>query len=172
MANWKQVEGFPSYEASDDGRVRALGRFVRNTLTSVRWIPPNERKPQKHPGGYRQISLSKDNCCRSHFIHILVARAFVSGYAPGLEVNHINGDKADNRAENLEWCTRQANIDHAENVLRKRPRGERHGNAKLTTTDVLAIRQSSDSRTALARRFGVTNSAIDQIINRKGWTHI
>lgn len=63
--------------------------------------------------GYVQVWIGK-----ARFrIHQLVAHAFCGGYAEGLIVNHKNGDKLDNRAENLEWVTRSQNAAHAHNVL-------------------------------------------------------
>lgn len=56
------------------------------------------------------VKLSRDGISRYHNIHILVARVFVKGYSPGLEVNHKDMDRTNNASDNLEWMT------HAENV--------------------------------------------------------
>ena len=53
------------------------------------------------------------------FVHRLVALAFVPGWREGLEVNHKNGDKTDNRADNLEWVTHSENHRHSRDVLLK-----------------------------------------------------
>ena len=57
---------------------------------------------------------------KRHYLHRLVAEAFISNPSGKLEVNHINGNKLDNRAENLEWATRSDNMRHATHVLGKR----------------------------------------------------
>ena len=62
--------------------------------------------------GYMKVVLYQKNGKRKDFnVHRLVANAFVCGH--GEEVNHINGNKRDNRAKNLEWCTRDENLEHA-----------------------------------------------------------
>jgi hypothetical protein len=63
------------------------------------------------------VRLSKKGYALTQRIPRLVAASFVPGFAPGLEVNHINGDKTDNRAINLEWCTPSENQLHRFRVL-------------------------------------------------------
>ena len=68
--------------------------------------------------GYRRISLEKDNGKRSGVdVHRLIASTFLGPIPKGMWVNHENGDKADNRVENLKVDTPSYNHHHAFNVL-------------------------------------------------------
>lgn len=142
--NWKQVEGWPPYWVSDDGRVwsESSGRLLKG-LTSR--------------DGYNKIHLSYSGRRKQMFRHRLVAEAFVSG--TGDQVRHLDGDKANNNASNLAWGTCQ------ENILDKwrhgtMPHGSSHHSATIPVEDVPAIRRSRESNSAIARRYGVSRTAI------------
>lgn len=97
---WKPINGFEDiYEVSNLGNVRnANGRI---------------RKPFLIPKGYLMVDLFR-NYERTHArVNRLVAEAFIPNPENKPEVNHKNGDKADNRAENLEWSTKSENMLHA-----------------------------------------------------------
>lgn len=106
--------------------------------------------------------------------HSLVARAFVKGYRSGLQVNHKNGIKTDNRSINLEWCTGAQNVQHTFKVLgRKGLAGRNNGAAKLTARDVKSIRvllkRGNHFQREIAELFGVTQTAISAIKRGRLW---
>lgn len=70
-------------------------------------------KPNKDKFGYLRLSLSKNNKSKSFRIHRLVAMMFIPNPYNYKEVNHIDGNKENNHADNLEWCTRSQNVKHA-----------------------------------------------------------
>jgi len=111
---WKDVQGFEGrYQVSNMGRVRSLDRW--SLEEHPRFIKGMMLKPSLNNHGYLRISLSDGLRNYKHYeVHRLVALHFVHGYKDGLVVNHINEIKTDNRAENLEWCTQQYNLNYSD----------------------------------------------------------
>lgn len=127
----------------------------------------------KDKDGYLQVSFW---CCGARLtkkIHRLVAESFI-GDVRGLDVNHLNGVKGDNRASNLEICTKSQNHIHARNTLGVLI-GEGNGASKLTRADVVEIRRlragGATSR-ELAARFGVQRRNIDRVVDRTRWDSV
>ena len=105
---WQPIVGYPGYEVSDFGRVRSLkngGRILAQT---------------KNHKGYLRVKLTKNGISTQFLVHRLVGWAFNSGFRDGMQINHLNGDKSDNRPENLEWCTPSENLQHAYDVLNRK----------------------------------------------------
>lgn len=124
-------------------------------------------KPQPNSKGYLRVSIGM----KRYFVHRLVAEKFVHNPDGKPQVNHINGDKTDNRASNLEWVTNADNRAHAvETGLQIH--GESCPWAKLTEKEVLYIKSSSDSRKELAARFGVSPTTISSIRNGRTWKQV
>ena len=127
-------------------------------------------KPGKQSRGYLTVSLydgSSPKKPRSFCVHRLVADAFLG--SSDLQINHKNGDKSDNRVENLEYCTAGHNIRHSVNVLGNN-KGTRNGRAKLTPEIVEQIKQSTESNVSLGLRFGLSSQHIGQIKMGRYWS--
>lgn len=108
---WRPVIGFEKfYEVSSLGRVRGLRRSTRKSKT----IPAFKiLAPRINRGGYVQHGLSEKGKSKNHRAHRLVAVAFVDNPFNYTYVNHKDGNKTNNAADNLEWVTPSGNNKHA-----------------------------------------------------------
>lgn len=105
---WKDIQGYEGYyQVSNLGRVKSFPR--RGTHINKIHI----LKPSKNRKGYYQVVLSKNSEYQSKKIHRLVAKAFLENPNNYQQVNHIDGNKENNRVDNLEWCTNEYNMKHA-----------------------------------------------------------
>lgn len=151
----KPIIGFDKYEITIGGIVLSNGKAMSPSMKN----------------GYPRVVLRKDGRGISKYIHRLVAEAFIDNPFGKREVNHIDGDKRNNHASNLEWVTAKENVRHSIEFLGNNI-GEKHGHAKLTEEDVLTIRRSRESQRILGAKFGVSHSLVGLIRNRKIWRHI
>jgi hypothetical protein len=158
---WRPVPGHEAYEISNLGRVRTV-RYLR-------------KRPDR--AGYLRIAISKNGkCVRQASIQRLVAETFIENTDGKPEVNHIDGDKSNNRVDNLEWVTPSENRLHAFEIgLMKPISGSRNVRAKLCEDDVRQIRdlmaQGVHNR-VLAPMFGVSRATIQFIRLGESWKHV
>lgn len=151
---WRLCSVCPDYSVSSAGRVRreTRKRGARAGHMIATWNSVN---------GYPKAFLSINGKRVGFNLHTLVATAFCSrGNEPGLVVNHKNGVKTDNRAENLEWVSQAENVRHAVRT------GLHRSVTKLSVSDVISIRsraRAGERRRSIARDFNVSMATISDI---------
>lgn len=117
IEQWRNIPGYEGrYQVSDAGRVRSLSYQVRTVdkvgVERTRRISGRTLRPGSCRG-YLVVNLSGSGTIG---LHILVARVFCHGETPDREVNHMDGNKHNCAAGNLEWVTKKRNMDHAVDI--------------------------------------------------------
>ena len=118
---WKEIKDYPNYQVSNFGRVKTLKYYSNIHKKYYNRELILKEKDNKH--GYKFVSLGcgKRGERKNIAIHRLVAQAFILNPNNYKEINHIDGNKNNNCADNLEWCTRQENVLHAYRLGLKKP---------------------------------------------------
>lgn len=112
IEQWKDIKGYKGlYQVSNLGNVKSLDRIVHTKTGNQKW--KSKVISKSIFGLYYGFNICKNGKKKKIHFHRLVAQAFLPNPNNKKEVNHINGDKLDNRVENLEWVTRQENAKHA-----------------------------------------------------------
>lgn len=163
MTEWRAIKGFEtSYEVSDNGDVR---RVDRGTPSPLRGHIINT--------GYRLFDLYDGKGCRTRVLaHRLVCAAWHGEQPEGRpEVDHLDGNRMNNDWRNLRWASK------LENEENKRLRGchlfgERHGAAKLTEAQALAIINDDRPQRRVAAAFNISQATVSQIKCGYSWPHL
>lgn len=168
---WKPVLGYEQhYEVNTLGQVRSIDRIIKNRRGLVQG---KVLKPFLNKKGYPAIRFYIGGKGLERNPHRLVAEAFIPNPKSKLQVNHINGDKTDNRIENLEWCTNSENQLHAYVTgLQPSRKGENNSNAKLTYDVVTEIKTKYNSGmkiTDISKEINVNLSILRQLIYGRTW---
>lgn len=146
----------------DDYEITRDGQVINKTNGHV-------LKPQPNGKGYLRVSISK----QLQFVHRLVAEKYVPNPNNLPQVNHIDGNKLNNSADNLEWVSNQDNRTHAvKNKLHTQ--GSDCSWSKLTEEDVKYIREHAKEKIQRewAEEYGVSRSTISDILNYRTWKNI
>lgn len=159
---WRDVIGYEGfYQVSNYGRIKSFKGKTERLLTV---------DTKNH--AYAKVLLSKNGCGKTLLVHRIVAKTFIPNPENKPEVNHKNGNKYDNRVENLEWMTCSENTKHAfDTGLAKVLRGTNNGNSKLTSEQITEIRTTyirGDKNfgiRSLAKKFNVSEHTISRIVH-------
>ena len=151
---WVDIKNYEGkYRISNKGRIKSLERQVSHG--GITWTQPE--RIMSHWCGttsyYDCVRLYKGGVGTKFSVHRLVAQHFLPEWNPKLEVNHIDGDRYNNTADNLEMCTHQQNMEHAIAGGLKQDYGEKSVNAKLTNAQAEEVRVKYFIYLAVAKEF-------------------
>jgi hypothetical protein len=173
MTEWRDIDGFPGYQVNAVGQVKSCAR----TVGKSRPRPTAELllKLQDKRGYIVAPLISGEGKRVNRLVHRLVASAFIGPIPEGMEVNHKNGVKSDNRVENLEYLSPGDNQRHSFRSLGRRLTGvavhsEMRPAKKIPDASIPAIVariQAGATQAAIAREMGVHSSSLSIALRRK-----
>lgn len=163
MSRLIKIEGYDLYFVSEDGKVYSDKYKTRRELS--------QRLNRK---GYLYVNLCKNGKYKSVSVHRLVANAFLEKDPDKNQVNHIDGNKANNNVSNLEWTDRYENMQHAFRLgLNIAPKHEQHHAAKLREEDVAMIRdrfRKGEKIVSISKSYpNVSYGCIKGVCSNKNW---
>lgn len=163
------------YKVSNYGRIKSLG--IYHGKTNNFFNKPHILKGRINKGGYVLYSLCNYGNLENFTAHRIVATTFILNPNNYPEVNHKDGNKLNNKENNLEWCTISYNIKHAYDNGLKFAKGyslpkEKNPNAKYTEKQIEEIRKKRENGyklRELAKEYETYESYICCICKRKFW---
>lgn len=177
MREWKPIKGYEDfYEVSNDGLVKSLERRVPYRIKGYTRRHKERLLSQYNDSyGYKIVSLYKDGKSKMKGVHRLVTETFI-GKEKGKQVNHKDGNTANNYVDNLEYVTPKENTWHGITELGHRRDGEHHWHSKVTNEDVKKMRKmyktGDYTQFDLSEIFGLHRGQISKILNHKSWKNI
>lgn len=163
---WRPVVGFEGwYEVSDLGRVRSLHRD-----------PPHIMRPCPNDNGYYHFGASMPGKKKTLRVHQAVAKAFIANPLGLPDVNHLDMNKANNAASNLEWANDHSNQAHATANKVYSPIFNPKRQHKLKAEQVAELRaiyaRGGITYRALGKRFGIDGGTVRKIVLRVVWREV
>lgn len=161
MEIWKTILDYYNYEISSYGRIRNINGYIRKIQTDKK--------------GYSVISIRNDLGIRKTLkIHRLVAIMFLDNPKNLPQVNHKDGNKKNNKVDNLEWCDNSYNQKHAFLNNLQINKGSKNPRSKLSEENVIEIRKNGkyDTYLNISKKYKVSKSTIYSILNNKNWKNL
>lgn len=182
---WKSIPEYPYHEASNLGRIRSKERIVPRLgrggvindmliKSRIMMLHPLQGKTARKPTAITLRLKHKSGKWKTNYVHQVILFAFVGHKPEAMECRHLDGNPFNNRLDNLKWGTPKENradaIRHGTHCNPAVRCGEDNARSKLTNKQIIEIVYSPWGRrgigSALAKRFGVGNSAIYEVRRR------
>ena len=156
MEKWKPIRDAPDYDVSSNGGIYSRKRNIVMKVQTDGW-------------GYPRVSLLNNGHKSTKYVHRLVADAFIKNPLNKPEINHIDGNKLNNRIDNLEWVTRSENEIHAfKTKLNDRSSYDAGKNKKKVT--ISETGETFESITECSKKLGCSHTAIINCLQGKSKT--
>lgn len=176
---WRDVAGYEGlYEVSNLGNVRGVARThfrydKQGNAYKVR-VPARCLVKKDNSNGYYRVCLSRDNRVRRLLVHRLVAMAFVENPDDLPVIDHIDGDRHNNDASNLRWCTQGDNLRYSyqngrETVIVREDLKKRQVHA-VSRPVVRSDGEEFSSVVAASRALGLSESAVSHVVHGRAKT--
>ena len=164
MEIWKQVHNYENrYAVSNYGRVKSLKKPHRSYEKIL--------KPMLQCG-YHTVDLGDGVKIKRFLVHRLVCTAFWENKENKPQVNHKDGNKLNNNADNLEWNTRSENQLHAFEKGLRTAKGDKNNSSKLNEEQVLKIFNDKRIYKLISLEYNISVPTISDIKRGYSWTHI
>lgn len=162
---WRPVAGYEGiYAVSTHGRIMRIAPGQRTRPGLIRKPVP------RGDHGYLGVRLRDKETGRekSHFIQVLVAAAFLGPKPPGMQVNHLDANKHNNRLDNLEYVTPKRNVAHALAKGTRKRAGTGRCLSPEEVNEIRAMPRDLPGR-VVAERYGTSHTTIFEIWNSNRW---
>lgn len=173
----KGLEG--RFEINKNGDVFSISRYVNAPQSGGRRLITGRLISLSNIKGYPGFCVSVDGVKRSFYIHRVLADLFIENPECKPCINHIDGNKENFSLNNLEWCTHKENIRQGFRTglipFPTTGKGEKSRSSKLKDHQVIEIRKrcgDGESKTRIAKEFGVSPGTVGFIVRRQTWEHI
>ena len=167
---WKKIDDTPGVEISNLGRIKMPHRTSKwGRATKVH--PSRIVEYDNTVDYYHEFDTTFNGKRYRKYVHHLVAKYFIPNPENKPEINHIDGNKSNNRVDNLEWVTHKENCQHAFDIGLS-PKGEKHGQSKLTPEMLIEVKQlysTGLSQRKVAKIIGISQPLVWAILHEKTW---
>jgi hypothetical protein len=175
---WADIPGWEgAYQVSTYGGVRSVDRFITRNDGAVLFWKGQLMSSYTDQCGQIMVKLNRVNEVKTLKVSRLVAKAFLPNLSNKRDVHHKDGDKTNNRVDNLEWLTRQEHF-RKDKLTGKFDsiRGSNGTRSRFSSEQIMDIRKLYESRqftqTDIAKQYNCPSATISCIVNYKTWKHI
>lgn len=163
----KDIPGYEGiYAVNENGDVWSYPKHFKKGV----WLKHSIERT-----GYRFVTLQVNKKRCTCYVQGLVAKAYLGDESNTKQVNHKDGNKANNHISNLEWVSPSENIKHSFSLGLSNQKGSKNAYSKLKESEVSEIRELSKKGVKgidIAKKFRITRPTVSSIINNKTWNHV
>lgn len=167
MELWKDIPGFEGeYQASNLGRIKSLAKSYKTGCGYIRQVPDRIMSCNKlTPKGYMRVRIKN----KTYQLHRIVALTWLNKIEGKDQVNHKDGDKTNNKIDNLEWVTNQENRDHAvkNNLIAIDKKCPHTKYSKELVLKIRELHSSGMTQYSIAKLFDLKVGYVHRVVNLK-----